>query len=53
MELGLFFLMKEEPAPSQSPPNKKPAKTGLTLFGLVGGFVLLIMVLGWIIVSSR
>jgi hypothetical protein len=34
-------------------PNKPSPKTGLTLFGLVGGFLLLIMSLEWIYVSSR
>ncbi len=35
------------------PPKKNPEKTGLALFGLVGGFVLLIIILGWIYVASR
>jgi len=36
-----------------NPPAKHPAKTGLSLFLLVGGFLLLIMILGWVIVSTR
>jgi hypothetical protein len=35
------------------PPGKHPEKTGVTLFLMVGGFLLLIMILGWIIVASR
>lgn len=43
--------MKEEP---NLPPQKKnPEKTGLALFVLVGGFVLLIIVIGWIMIASR
>ena len=34
-------------------PAKHPEKTGVTLFLMVGGFLLLIMILGWMIVSSR
>jgi hypothetical protein len=43
--------MKEDP--NLPPPKKDPEKTGLALFGLVGGFVFLIIVIGWIIVASR
>jgi hypothetical protein len=38
---------------SNHPPKKAPASTGLALFALVGGFLLLIMVLGWLYLSSR
>lgn len=43
--------MKEDP---NLPPQKKnPERTGLYLFMLVGGFVLLIIIIGWIIVAAR
>lgn len=43
--------MKEEHR--SNPPQKQPAKTGLTLGLLVGGLLILIMILGWIYVSTR
>lgn len=43
--------MKED---KNLPPQKKnPEKTGLSLFFLVGGFVFLIILLGWIYLASR
>ncbi len=39
--------------PSSKPPDKNPAKTGISLAVMVGGFLLLIMVIGWIYLSSR
>ena len=39
--------------PANQPPANKPAKTGLTLFVLVGGFLLLIMIVGWLYIASR
>jgi hypothetical protein len=41
------------PATSTKPPNKKPAKTGLTLALMVGGFILLIMIAGWLMTATR
>ena len=35
------------------PPRKNPEKTGLALFAMVGGFVLLIIIIGWVIVATR
>jgi hypothetical protein len=43
--------MKENPAPTE--PKKGPESTGLALFALVGGFILLIMIIGWILLASR
>jgi len=43
--------MKEKPAPTE--PKKAPESTGLALFALVGGFILLIMIVGWIMLASR
>jgi hypothetical protein len=45
---GKLYVMK-----NREPRNGMPEKTGLTLFAMVGGFILLIMILGWLIVSLR
>jgi len=39
--------------PHIPPPKKNPEKTGLALFAMVGGFVLLIIIIGWVIVAAR
>jgi hypothetical protein len=49
--VALAFWMNEEPTNSSS--TKAPEKTGLTLFFLVGGFLLLLMVIGWLMVGTR
>jgi hypothetical protein len=39
---------------AQTPdPNKPSPKTGLALFAMVGGFLLLIMIIGWAYLSLR
>lgn len=47
----LFYRMKDPQ--SGELPKKAPAKTGISLFVLVGGFILLIMIAGWIMLSMR
>jgi len=39
--------------PVTTEPRKHPERTGLTLFALVGGFILLIMIIGWIMLATR
>ena len=36
-----------------NPLKKAPERTGLSLFLMVGGFLLLIMILGWLLIASR
>ena len=50
-QTALFWKMSQEP--EIKGPNKAPAKTGLTLFLMVGGFLLLIMLAGWLMIASR
>jgi len=48
---ALAFYMNEDP--TNHPPKQAPAKTGVTLFFLVGGFLLIIMIIGWLIIGMR